>query len=132
MKQPIGKATLLLWCGAGLVIAAALWQIRIGLDAGTHIPETDTANLWLLPGEEESVVQVGDNPLLVPLSRLSTNRLRSWGSRLQGKRLLLRVDPRVSIGDVAAVQQRLSKAIPDAGPADWIVVSSPRKRHSKS
>ncbi len=132
MKQPIGKATLLLWCGAGLVIAGALWQIRIGLDAGTHIPETNTANLWLLPGEEESVVQVGDNPLLVPLSRLSTNRLRSWGSRLQGKRLLLRVDPRVSIGDVATVQQRLSKAIPDAGLADWIVVSSPRKRHSKS
>ena len=132
MKQPIGKATLLLWCGAGLVIAGALWQIRVGLDAGTHIPETNTANLWLLPGEEETVVQVGDNRLLIPLTQLSTRRLRSWGSRLRGKRLLLRVDPRVSIGDVAAVQQRLREALPNAGPADWIVLSASRERHSKS
>ena len=132
MKQPIGKVTLLLWCGAGLVIAGALWQIRTGLTTGTRIPQANTANLWLLPGEEEPVVQVGDNPLLIPLTQLSTKRLRSWGSRLQGKRLLLRVDPRVSIGDVAAVQQRLREALPNAGPADWIIFSSSRERRSKS
>lgn len=123
MRRPIGILDWITWTVALAVAAAAAWTLRDALRGDRPASERATeAAIAVLPAADGVVVQVGRNPRLLPLERLTSSRLKPWWSRQRARGILLQVDPRVTMGDLASVQRRLRDALSPSVHIEWAVM----------
>ncbi len=124
MRRPIGILDWITWGIALAVTGAAGWTLRDALRGDRSAGDRPTAAaIVILPGADGAVVQIGRNPRLLPLERLTASRLQPWWAKQRTRTLLLRVDPRVTMGELASAQRRLRNALSQSVHIEWAVTA---------
>ncbi len=124
MRRPIGILDWITWGIALAVTAVAGWTLQDAL-RGDHSAgdRSSEAAIAVLPGADGAVVRIGRNPRLLPLEQLTTSRLQPWWAKQRTRTLLLQVDPRVTMGELASAQRRLRDALSQSVHIEWAVMT---------